>query len=1044
MEQLTQILSQNQSQNQSQNSDIDSDIGSDDDRSNNNFITPSDSLSGSPSGSPSRNNSSQDTPQIKTPNRTKIQQAKMNRSNKNKDTEDAELIDYPKNSEEYRDAEIDLINSNFTDLDCYKMIRTIDILHRTLDEALKSKKNIKTDSFVESALKNKTLYNYLKKIKNKSTTSLFDVLFDNTGNGIIIWGIEKTKVKNKERNNLYLAQLVNPNNKADRLDKVPKNKAKKGKSPIFKKKFNEKFESGDLTMNANSWLKDESLYGSSSSSALSYNYVTVEEYLQNPENYPNLIFDKLTTPKNGRQVFSLLGGELKVTPTDEYILLAIGRNKRESFNLENIGDYNSVLHNTKYLPFFQAYNRDLKVGNYKPNGNIENQREWREANPEAAITPIFKKKMYCALCGRKLVEKNDNFTYDVDHVWNLILDSLLNILDSPEGYFNTHDNCNRTFKSDKVFIPNIGIWKTMFEKASNYDERIKKDPDSAAGGDNYEWPGEVYKLNGLDDIIPEGGFKTFNIGYKEDWARDYDYSKYKIYIKNKDKLIKGEALNHKDILNAKWGNAKFNEFDLQLKFLKRTLKIAGKLQDDKQWATDADDDKIIRKMLELFLKEIVLLQVGAENMNTFRQITNMLERNSVDYTNLPLSLQSLVQILNLSKPDDRTKKFQALLKLFISRARNSIQRGHLIQKALLGPSTEGHEPTHVKLTNLFNNSTSITSQEARAAAKNFLKEIKKLRKNIQTGKEQTLTSKKVSDFKNLLNAIINDNCGDYDSDDSDERSEREKIKTAQHCKTLMLIFAQLQLLEGEKLKYRIEKQSALIGPSSTASLYSSSSDSPPRRIYSTPSRKQSWQNLASPDSNLRRRAMLLAQRQGASSSSAAAASSSAAAALSSAAAASSSSIQEPHQLLSSDLPYSVKPDQQSSSNLRSSSNLDDVDGLLDDLDRGNASLADLKLLPQLNLFEPKANAKPKANNNSASAKFLKSWLAKKNKSPQKKNRKRPPPDARYNRGKNKRGRPRRGGTRRIVKKKKKTIRKNKRNKKTRKKRRRKKKTRRKK
>ena len=1024
--QLTQILA-------SQNSDSDSD----NDNRDNNFMTPS--------GSPSRNNSSEpESPEIKTPNVRNGERTKMNRSNKNKDTEDAELIDYPKNSEEYRDAEMDLINSNFTDLDCYKMIRTIDILHRTLDEALKSKKNIKTDSYVESALKNKTLYNYLENIRNKSTTSLFKALFDSGGNGIIIWGIEEKKVGNKERNNLYLAQLVNPNNEADRLNEVPKNKAKKGKAPIFKKKFNEKFESGDLTMDANSWLKDESSYGSSSSSAL--NYVTVEEYLQNPENYPNLIFDKLTKPKDGRPVFSLLGGELKVTPTDEYILLAIGINKQVSFKLENIGNYDSVLHNTKYLPFFQAYNRDLKVGNYKPNGNIENQRIWREANPEAAITPIFKNKMYCALCGRKLVEKNNNFTYDVDHVWNLILNSLLNILNSPEGYFNTHDNCNRTFKSDKVFIPNIGIWKTMFEKASKSHERIKRDPDSAAGGDNYKWPGEVYKLDGLDDIIPEGGFKTFNIGYKEEWARDYDYSKYKISIKNKTKLIKGEALNHKDILKAKWGNAKFNEFDLQLKFLKRTLKISEKLN-----IMFSSDDKIIKNMLQMFLKEIVLLQVGAENLNTFTEITNFLENNRIDYTNLPLSMQNLIRILNIDTAVNRQRDLKTLINHFINRVKNPIRTNYDIQQAFDGPSTAGDVPTHEKLTKLFIDGLIITREDTRASARNFLKEIKNLRRDIKKGKKQTLTETQLRYFSEVITAKINENCA--------ETAPNSKI--AQHCKILRHIYAELHSLEGDKLTLRNQKQDALLAPSSTASLQSSSTPSSPMRTPPRGRRK----GIASPDSNLRRSAMLLAQREGASSSSR------------QSAAASSSSIQKPPQLLSSDWPYSVKPDQllssdsasyssqQSSSNLSRSSNLDAMDRLSDDLNsnrlQSNVYLSHLKPIPPLPPFstlskdksKSKAKAKVKHKQNSAEAQFMKAWLKnqdikKKNKSSPKKNRKRGRRfDASANRGKNKRVRRRRGGTRRIVKKKKKTIRKNKRknkrNKKTKRKRKRRKRTRRK-
>ena len=65
------------------------------------------------------------------------------------------------------------------------------------------------------------------------------------------------------------------------------------------------------------------------------------------------------------------------------------------------------------------------------------------------------------------------------------------------------------------------------------------------------------------------------------------------------------------------------------------------------------DDKIINHMLQKFLKEIVLLQVGAENLSSFTNITNFLENNRVDYANLPLPIANLIDILNTSRPNVR-------------------------------------------------------------------------------------------------------------------------------------------------------------------------------------------------------------------------------------------------------------------------------------------------------------------------------------------------------------------------------------------------------
>ena len=59
------------------------------------------------------------------------------------------------------------------------------------------------------------------------------------------------------------------------------------------------------------------------------------------------------------------------------------------------------------------------------------------------------------------------------------------------------------------------------------------------------------------------------------------------------------------------GFARFNEFDLQLKFLKRTLKLANKFTVELL----KESHLVKQKLIQPFLNEIILLQVGAENMN---------------------------------------------------------------------------------------------------------------------------------------------------------------------------------------------------------------------------------------------------------------------------------------------------------------------------------------------------------------------------------------------------------------------------------------------
>ena len=79
-------------------------------------------------------------------------------------------IQISKPNDEYIRTINDLIEQYFTDVDCFKMIRMLDILHFTLRTALLQKKNIKINSYVTSVLENRSLYNYLNDFESKDTT----------------------------------------------------------------------------------------------------------------------------------------------------------------------------------------------------------------------------------------------------------------------------------------------------------------------------------------------------------------------------------------------------------------------------------------------------------------------------------------------------------------------------------------------------------------------------------------------------------------------------------------------------------------------------------------------------------------------------------------------------------------------------------------------------------------------------------------------------------------------------------------------------------
>jgi hypothetical protein len=121
--------------------------------------------------------------------------------------------------------------------------------------------------------------------------------------------------------------------------------------------------------------------------------------------------------------------------------------------------------------------------------------KWKHPTVEATLSLIFhgetKKTYYpcCTLCGHIIPDGND-----VDHIFNLHLNSLLNLESHPAGYSNTCAACNQFFKRDRVFSLRKDSWDEFkkaayFEKdigvLNHYDKNLF-DIEDAEGYDYYE------------------------------------------------------------------------------------------------------------------------------------------------------------------------------------------------------------------------------------------------------------------------------------------------------------------------------------------------------------------------------------------------------------------------------------------------------------------------------------------------------------------------------------------------------------------------------
>ena len=173
---------------------------------------------------------------------------------------------------------------------------------------------------------------------------------------------------------------------------------------------------------------------------------------------------------------------------------------------------------------------------YKHLGMPVEQQYRSPPNPNSTTTrpppaQIFKTTPYsqdqgliCSLCTRVIVNAKrgtdpDNWTpifnnkrqsYDVDHLLNLIFNDLFNLNTSDDlhglGFTNTCDDCNRAFKSEKIWSPSLALWELLIDKAGlteNY--RIGQ----------YLWPGRVMEglklRNSTRNKKPFDGYRAFTI-----------------------------------------------------------------------------------------------------------------------------------------------------------------------------------------------------------------------------------------------------------------------------------------------------------------------------------------------------------------------------------------------------------------------------------------------------------------------------------------------------------------------------------------------------
>ena len=461
---------------------------------------------------------------------------------------------------------------------CKKIIKLLHAMHTALDDITLKVRGSVTEqqgAVLFSMHNDLNLFDYLKyKTKDKPTNQndVYDLLFDGDKNGLTGLIYDENKIK--------IAQIIHPDTDTTDIATRAQGKAyqqwrewqKENKVKNMPKNLRDFLDESDFTKEPNSWLKNNNTFSldnipvhvqvfgtvaisqSAKGNKQSFNLTMAEkEYIlvKDIDNY------KTKLPKK-----AVLGHlrDFLLIPNDSKINQII----QEDFDQNNIYsssggflyEYNEEIDDNRFASWkeiYQMYIRD----NYKKYGS-HNEQEEKQTGLNSEIfstTPYNKDGLICAVCwrnikmkkkGKKKKNKNPilqnwlNQEYDVDHVFNLIMNNLLELNYSGIGFLNTCGPCNRTFKGEKLWSPSWELWNSLLKKA---DLDI----------DKYPWPGA--KSQGFLEKKPPGGYTKFCLeGYRnpdnENEVRAYCEEINNGTSFNPESIKLGEGINSKSALDS--------------------------------------------------------------------------------------------------------------------------------------------------------------------------------------------------------------------------------------------------------------------------------------------------------------------------------------------------------------------------------------------------------------------------------------------------------------------------------------------------------------
>ena len=190
----------------------------------------------------------------------------------------------------------------------------------------------------------------------------------------------------------------------------------------------------------------------------------------------------------------------------------------------------------------------LDNGNVTREATLSNvfKDEYTEKTGKRKTNPTYRYHNSCTLCGHILPDKPD-----VDHVFNLFLNSLLEIDSRPEGYSDTCAACNRFLKSDKVFNLRRDTWLRFLAKAGWKEDKMDwgRPPvsdDSFNIGESYGYRYDVAVDYPKPEILSRTGHvRGYNINddkdiplISENVLEDFYIRRILFLIKNND-VVKG-------------------------------------------------------------------------------------------------------------------------------------------------------------------------------------------------------------------------------------------------------------------------------------------------------------------------------------------------------------------------------------------------------------------------------------------------------------------------------------------------------------------------